>query len=211
MNAPEADQKPVMADANPGMDTSVQAQAEPSGQQDGNREKRSRDRYGRDRNGRGDRGPRNGNGPREDNPEQTSAPASDMTEAAQETVPPSYFAQSTPAVPAPAAPAAPAPAVAPAYSAPASSAPAVAPVLPRVQPFSLPIPELNQVAQGSGLQWVNSDAAKVASVQSAIAAEPKAIHVPRERPAPVAIAEGPLVLVETKRDLSKLPLPGEPE
>jgi ribonuclease E len=44
-------------------------------------------------------------------------------------------------------------------------------------------------------------------VQAAIAAEPKPLHVPRERPAPVVIDEGPLVLVETRRDLSKLPLP----
>jgi ribonuclease E len=47
-------------------------------------------------------------------------------------------------------------------------------------------------------------------VQAAIAAEPKPIQVPRERPAPVSINEGPLILVETKRDLSKMPLPGEP-
>ena len=79
--------------------------------------------------------------------------------------------------------------------------------LPRVSAFALPMDDLNQVAQNSGLQWVNSDAAKIAAVQAAIAAEPKAIHVPRERPAPVVHDEGPLILVETRRDLSQMPLP----
>jgi len=67
--------------------------------------------------------------------------------------------------------------------------------------------DLSQVAQSSGLQWVNSDAAKIAEVQAAIALEAKAIHVPRERAAVAASTEGPLVLVETKRDLTSLPLP----
>ena len=48
---------------------------------------------------------------------------------------------------------------------------------------------------------MNSDADKVASVQAAIAAEPQPIHVPRERPALVEIDDGPLVLVETRKDL----------
>jgi ribonuclease E len=81
--------------------------------------------------------------------------------------------------------------------------------LPRIQPFTLPLSELSQVAEGSGLQWVNSDVAKIAAVQAAIAAEPKPVHVPRARPAPVVIDEGPLILVETRRDLSELPLPLE--
>ena len=41
----------------------------------------------------------------------------------------------------------------------------------------------------------------------AIAAEPKPVHVPRERPPVVQVDEGPLVLVETKRDLRNLQLP----
>ena len=81
--------------------------------------------------------------------------------------------------------------------------------LPQVQRFELPVSELAQVAQGSGLQWVNSDAEKIAAVQAAIAAEAKPIHVPRERaPAPV-VNDGPLVLVETKRDLRDTKLPFE--
>ena len=66
---------------------------------------------------------------------------------------------------------------------------------------------LQQIANGSGLEWVNSDADKVAAVQAAIAAEPKPVHVPRERPPVVVIDEGPLVLVETRKDLADMKLP----
>ena len=51
--------------------------------------------------------------------------------------------------------------------------------------------------------------AKIAAVQAAIAAEPRPPRVPRERPAPIVIDEGPLVLVETKRDLRDMKLPFE--
>ncbi len=78
-----------------------------------------------------------------------------------------------------------------------------------MQSYALPLGELNQIADGAGLQWVNSDADKVAAVQAAIAAEPKPVHVPRERPAPVVIDEGPLILVETRKDLRDLNLPFE--
>jgi ribonuclease E len=81
--------------------------------------------------------------------------------------------------------------------------------MPKLQSFVLPLSELADVAQSSGLSWVNSDAEKIAAVQAAIAAEPKAIHVPRERPAAVQIEEAPLVLVETKRDLRNMTLPFE--
>lgn len=81
--------------------------------------------------------------------------------------------------------------------------------LPKVQSFALPVETLVQVAQGTGLSWVNSDPAKIAAVQAAIAAEAKPIHVPRERPAPVQIDSAPLVLVETNRDLRNLKLPFE--
>jgi ribonuclease E len=76
-----------------------------------------------------------------------------------------------------------------------------------VQPFQLPVDELKNVAEGSGLQWVSSDAEKIAAAQAAMAAEPKPVHVPRERPPVVVADEGPLVLVETKRDLRNLQLP----
>jgi ribonuclease E len=80
-------------------------------------------------------------------------------------------------------------------------APAARASMPKVQHFSLSLPELQAIAQSSGLEWVNSDAARIAAVQAAIAAEPKPVHVPRERPAPVVLDEGPLVLVETRKEL----------
>jgi ribonuclease E len=81
--------------------------------------------------------------------------------------------------------------------------------LPKVQHYALPVQDLAQIADGCGLQWVNSDAEKIRLAQDTIAAQPKAIHVPRERPAPVVIDEGPLVLVETRRDLRAMTLPFE--
>ena len=71
----------------------------------------------------------------------------------------------------------------------------------------LPTDDLQRVAEAAGLQWVGSDAQKIRDVQEAMANEPKPIHVPRERKPAVVIDEGPLVLVETKKDLSQLRLP----
>jgi ribonuclease E len=65
------------------------------------------------------------------------------------------------------------------------------------------------VAQAAGLEWVNSDADKVATVRAQIAAEPKPIHVPREIKRIVLEDFGPLILVETKRDLRNMQLPFE--
>jgi ribonuclease E len=75
------------------------------------------------------------------------------------------------------------------------------------QPYVLALGELQQVAHTAGLEWVNSDAAKVSAVQAAIAAEPQPIRVPRVITPVVLPDDGPLVLVETKRDLSALQLP----
>ena len=110
------------------------------------------------------------------------------------------------AVPAPAAAPAPAPAPAPAAPAPAQAA---AVGMPKVGAFALPVDALARVADQAGLNWVNSDADKVAAVQAAIAAEPRPIHVPRERPPLVELDEGPLVLVETRKDLGAITLPFE--
>ena len=98
---------------------------------------------------------------------------------------------------------APAPVEAPAapVAAPAAAAPVVVPT------YTLALDELNAIAAGAGLSWVNSDAEKVRVVQEAIAAEPKPVHVPRERPPVVVMDEGPLVLVETRKDLSQVTLP----
>ncbi len=79
--------------------------------------------------------------------------------------------------------------------------------MPKVSTFALPVSDLQALAAQSGLEWVNSDADKVAAVQAAIAAEPKPVHVPRERPPVVVIDEGPLVLVETRKDLAEVKLP----
>ena len=205
------------------------------------REKRSRDRYGRDRK------------PRTERAERSEAPAqpgdeAQVTEAAteQEPVRKSYFSvppansqpetvvaapvaepavTETAAEPEPltpvqvtqeVAPSMPVPApepvatvtvVAPVAPTPAPAAPSKA--MPVVQPFVLPLDELAQVAQSSGLQWVQSDATKVAVVQAAIAAAPKPVHMPRERPPLPVLDDQPLVLVETKRDLREQKLPFE--
>jgi len=92
---------------------------------------------------------------------------------------------------------------------PATTAATSTSAMPSVQAFVLPLDELAAVAQSSGLNWVNSDAAKIAAVQAAIEAEPKPVHVPRQRPAPPVLDEGPLVLVETQRDLRNMTLPFE--
>ena len=77
------------------------------------------------------------------------------------------------------------------------------------EPYVLPLAQLHEIAEGAGLQWVNSDAEKIAAVQAAIAAQPKPVHVPRERKPVVVVDEGPLVLVETRKDLSQMKLPFE--
>jgi ribonuclease E len=46
-------------------------------------------------------------------------------------------------------------------------------------------------------------------VQAAIAAEPKPIHVPRERPPLAVLDDGPLILVETRKDLGQMKMPFE--
>ncbi len=197
------------------------------------RERRSRDRYGRDRRERdGERRDE----PRADLPgavaddgSVVAAPAS-----ADPSSPRSYFARSGDAAPTPAqvtetavvheekttpalAEQAPAATQNVANAAP-TRAPVAAPVpapaarangVPKVAPFSLPLGELESLAQTAGLQWVNSDADKIAAVQAAIAAEPRPIHVPRERPPLVELDEGPLVLVETRKDLRQVTLPFE--
>ena len=190
------------------------------------RERRSRDRYGRDRR---ERAPRDAS---EQGSEADAAPAMSVAPveevATEAPVRSSYFSlpvESSPVaveetvveaapvviepVPVLATPA-PRPVAAPAVSTSAPAAVAAAPRgLPQVQAYTVSIDELNQVAAASGLVWVNSDTDKVAQVQAAIAAEPKPIHVPREIKPAVILDEGPLVLVETRKDLRSMPLPFE--
>ncbi|MDI1258758.1 Rne/Rng family ribonuclease [Aquabacterium sp.] len=84
-----------------------------------------------------------------------------------------------------------------------------APAAPEAEAFVLPLNDLNAIAQNAGLQWVNSDSDKVNAIREAIASEPKPAHVPRERPPMVIADEGPLVLVETRKDLNQIKLPFE--
>jgi len=79
----------------------------------------------------------------------------------------------------------------------------------KAAPFVLPMDELTAIAQSAGLQWVNSDVERIRQVQEAIAQEPKPVHVPRERKPVVVLDEGPLVLVETRKDLTQVTLPFE--
>ena len=75
--------------------------------------------------------------------------------------------------------------------------------------YALPLDSLVAVAESAGLQWVNSDAAKIQAAQAAMAATAEPIRVPRDIPPVAAVDDGPLVLVETKKDLSQVKLPFE--
>ncbi|MDL5035388.1 Rne/Rng family ribonuclease [Comamonas resistens] len=101
-------------------------------------------------------------------------------------------------------------AAAPAAAEAAPEQPA-AKVMAKAQAYELPMTQLQELASACGLQWINSDADKVAAVQAAIAAEPKPVRIPRERPPVVVLDEGPLILVETRKDLSLMQLPFEKE
>jgi ribonuclease E len=89
--------------------------------------------------------------------------------------------------------------------------PVAAPAEPAAptQPFVLPLDSLQAVADAAGLQWVNSDASKVQAAQAAMAQEAPPKHAPRVRKAAETNAEGPLVLVETRKDLAQIKLPFE--
>jgi len=177
------------------------------------RERRSRDRYGRERRPRAER---NSNAaPATAEPEQqTLIPTEAHADLADDATPrKSYF--DIPVTPATTPPkgtvaavteqsGAPTPAPVPAIqeSAPSAETMPVAAPQPAVVPkYTLPITELEQIAQQSGLIWIRSDADKVAAVQAQIAAQPLPVHVARERPPVVPLDDRPLVLVETKRDL----------
>jgi ribonuclease E len=98
--------------------------------------------------------------------------------------------------------------LAPIESGPQLATPAAV-AAPAAQDYVLPVDRLLAVAQGAGLQWVGSDAAKIQAVHEAMAAAPAPIHVPREIRKVERVDEGPLVLVETKKDLSQVRLPFE--
>jgi ribonuclease E len=92
---------------------------------------------------------------------------------------------------------------------PTVALPPAVPVPPVVTRYELPLDDLAAIARGAGLEWVNSDTERVRAVQEAMAAAPKAIHVPREIKPAVQIDDGPLVLVETRKNLADMKLPFE--
>lgn len=101
-------------------------------------------------------------------------------------------------------------AAAPAASRPADGGPTVE-ACAEVEAYVLPLDELRALADGAGLEWVLSDAEKVRAVQEAMAAARAPARIPREPKAAVVVDEGPLILVETRKDLSQLTLPFETE
>jgi ribonuclease E len=202
----------------------------------GRRDKRSRDRYGRERKPRGERTERSNTEGAESVEAQSVLPLEAPPVADEDMAPrKSYF--SAPAVvsvantiatqaqspvpsdlPPAAAPIDVPPAVTPIapMNAPVDAAAAItlapvvsAPSMPKVEPYSLPLEELSQIAQQSGLQWVLSNAEKVAAAQASIAAQVLPTRTPRERPPTPAPDERPLMLVETRRDLRNTTLPFE--
>ena len=96
-------------------------------------------------------------------------------------------------------------------AAPEPVAAVAAPAAIAATAYVLPVQELQALARAAGMEWVNSDADKIAAVQAAIAAEPAPVRIPRERPPVVVLDEGPLVLVETRKDLTDMVLPFEQE
>lgn len=95
-----------------------------------------------------------------------------------------------------------------AEAAPAAEAPLAVPAAtPPAEPFALPIDELRDLARSAGLEWINSDAERILVAQQAIANEPNPVRIPRQPRPPVVADEGPLILVETRKDLAQLKLP----
>jgi ribonuclease E len=89
-------------------------------------------------------------------------------------------------------------------------APAPLPVpAPAAAGYVLPVTDLQSIAATAGLEWVVSKPDKIAAAQEAIrqvAATPRPV---RERRPVVVANDGPLIMVETHKDLSKLRLPFE--
>jgi ribonuclease E len=166
------------------------------------RERRSRDRYGRDRRERGERSERSPQDTAQGEIFEQNREVAGIESAPNAT---EFVAAEQPvrAMPAPVQQAA----------APVS-APVSAPVpaqtgMPKIGSFALPVGDMQTVASTAGLEWINSNPERIAAVKAQIAAEPKPVHVPRERPPAVVLDDGPLILVETKRDLRNMTLPFE--
>ena len=194
-----------------------------------NKERRGRDRYGRDRR---ERAPReNDTRPTEHGPSDDLAALSDQANSVSSTDvhQGSYFDARQSSSPNTAAPSAQANgvshssapetdfAVTQSITATAGTHPSsiqapqvtqeVKIAMPGIARYDLPVDSLISMTQSSNLQWVQSDPIKVALVKESIANEPTVVRVPRLRAAAVVLHEGPLVLVETKKNLSDLSLP----
>ncbi len=74
--------------------------------------------------------------------------------------------------------------------------------MPTAAPAPLPLTELLPVLDQAGLSLVQTDAAKHSDTLARLAAMPKPIRVPRERPVLPPLDAGPLIQVETKRSAS---------
>jgi ribonuclease E len=72
-----------------------------------------------------------------------------------------------------------------------------APELPKVAFTPLEEKPLQQVIESAGMVWVGTDTAKLAEVQTQIQSEPAPIRTTREPKPPVALPQGPMVLIET--------------
>jgi ribonuclease E len=197
--ATDAPQAPAEARTEPAGDAATSDR--PDGERaDGERGDGERSRRRRGGRGRGrDREAAEGAAPET---AEAGTPAADGVPAeAAAAMPPAM-----PAEPAPAPSPAPMPVAAAATaSAPAPRAARAEPI--RIEPYLLPTEALSSLAAQAGLDWVQSDAGKIAAVQAAMAAAPKPAHVPREPKRHVLVDDGPLVLVETRKDLSQLKLP----
>ncbi|MDO5654297.1 MAG: ribonuclease E/G, partial [Brachymonas sp.] len=192
-------------------------QGSESGDNRERRERRSRDRYGRDRRNR-DRQPATASNDEDGQATSGSAfaqPAASHEDTAEPVAGRSYFSPQANA-PVPdllgTVPAEPEVASTVQVSMPDVAAKEVEQAarpaaMPVVQAYALPDAQLQQIAASAGLQWVHTDADRLSVVREAIAAEPQAVHVPRERPPAVQLDDGPLILVETRKDLRELVLP----
>lgn len=205
--ADEANTQEVGAPSADGDDTAPRAK----------RERRSRDRYGRDRRRRNEgdgEGTAEADGAADTGSETAATDVTNTSEASNQGDALPVKSDSDAAMPVQQASSIEVASTSPLSSDEGAQAPEIdAPVtaedtaMPTVQRFDLPVAELASMAQAAGMEWVQSDAQKVAQVQAAIAAEPKPLHVPRERPAAVVLDEGPLILVETRKSLSSMNLP----
>lgn len=186
---------------------------QPNGGSDKNRDRRSRDRYGRERSPR-----REGLDKPQDAQSELTIETISSTKDDSTVVQKSYFSVSNAtaeqskesisiAIPK----------ITPQESKvkivetinPPVSSPLVKTKMPVVTGFELPVDDLKKVADSSGLNWVNSNPEKIALVQRSIRDEIEPLRIPRERVAQAVISETSLILVETKLDLNDKKLPFE--